>query len=315
MSKKPLIILTGPTAVGKTSLSIRLAKAVDGEIISADSMQVYKYMDIGTAKITSEEMAGVTHYLISEFYPDEEFSVVKFQQYAKRYIESIHKRNKIPILVGGTGFYIQSILYDIDFEKNDQDKTYREELEVLAKSRGGAYLHELLAKLDPLSAEAIHPNNVKRIIRALEYFKQTGKPISIHNSEQRKKNSPYNYNYFVLNKDRDKLYDNINRRVDIMINDGLLEEVRLLKNMGYTRDLVSMQGLGYKEILDYIEGRSSLDQAIEILKRDTRHYAKRQLTWFKREKEVIWVNKDDFEDEDLIIEYLLDNLRKSSILT
>ena len=261
MSKKPLIILTGPTAVGKTSLSIRLAKAVDGEIISADSMQVYKYMDIGTAKITSEEMAGVTHYLISEFYPDEEFSVVKFQQYAKRYIESIHKRNKIPILVGGTGFYIQSILYDIDFEKNDQDKTYREELEVLAKSRGGAYLHELLAKLDPLSAEAIHPNNVKRIIRALEYFKQTGKPISIHNSEQRKKDSPYNYNYFVLNKDRDKLYDNINRRVDIMINDGLLEEVRLLKNMGYTRDLVSMQGLGYKEILDYIEGRSSLDQA------------------------------------------------------
>ncbi|NLK03586.1 MAG: tRNA (adenosine(37)-N6)-dimethylallyltransferase MiaA [Clostridiales bacterium] len=315
MSKKPLIILTGPTAVGKTSLSIRLAKAVDGEIISADSMQVYKYMDIGTAKITSEEMAGVTHYLISEFYPDEEFSVVKFQQYAKRYIESIHKRNKIPILVGGTGFYIQSILYDIDFEKNDQDKTYREELEVLAKSRGGAYLHELLAKLDPLSAEAIHPNNVKRIIRALEYFKQTGKPISIHNSEQRKKDSPYNYNYFVLNKDRDKLYDNINRRVDIMINDGLLEEVRLLKNMGYTRDLVSMQGLGYKEILDYIEGRSSLDQAIEILKRDTRHYAKRQLTWFKREKEVIWVNKDDFEDEDLIIEYLLDNLRKSSIIT
>jgi tRNA dimethylallyltransferase len=278
-------------------------------------MQVYKYMDIGTAKITSEEMAGVTHYLISEFYPDEEFSVVKFQQYAKRYIESIHKRNKIPILVGGTGFYIQSILYDIDFEKNDQDKTYREELEVLAKSRGGAYLHELLAKLDPLSAEAIHPNNVKRIIRALEYFKQTGKPISIHNSEQRKKDSPYNYNYFVLNKDRDKLYDNINRRVDIMINDGLLEEVRLLKNMGYTRDLVSMQGLGYKEILDYIEGRSSLDQAIEILKRDTRHYAKRQLTWFKREKEVIWVNKDDFEDEDLIIEYLLDNLRKSSIIT
>lgn len=315
MSKKPLIILTGPTAVGKTSLSIRLAKAVDGEIISADSMQVYKYMDIGTAKITSEEMAGVTHYLISEFYPDEEFSVVKFQQYAKRYIESIHKRNKTPILVGGTGFYIQSILYDIDFEKNDQDKTYREELEVLAKSRGGAYLHELLAKLDPLSAEAIHPNNVKRIIRALEYFKQTGKPISIHNSEQRKKDSPYNYNYFVLNKDRDKLYDNINRRVDIMINDGLLEEVRLLKNMGYTRDLVSMQGLGYKEILDYIEGRSSLDQAIEILKRDTRHYAKRQLTWFKREKEVIWVNKDDFEDEDLIIEYLLDNLRKSSIIT
>ncbi|MDI9509209.1 MAG: tRNA (adenosine(37)-N6)-dimethylallyltransferase MiaA [Bacillota bacterium] len=315
MSKKPLIILTGPTSVGKTSLSIRLAKAVDGEIISADSMQVYKYMDIGTAKITSEEMAGVTHYLISEFYPDEEFSVVKFQQYAKRYIESIHKRNKIPILVGGTGFYIQSILYDIDFEKNDQDKTYREELEVLAKSRGGAYLHELLAKLDPLSAEAIHPNNVKRIIRALEYFKQTGKPISIHNSEQRKKDSPYNYNYFVLNKDRDKLYDNINRRVDIMINDGLLEEVRLLKNMGYTRDLVSMQGLGYKEILDYIEGRSSLDQAIEILKRDTRHYAKRQLTWFKREKEVIWVNKDDFEDEDLIIEYLLDNLRKSSIIT
>lgn len=314
MNKKPLIILTGPTSVGKTSLSISLARAVDGEIISADSMQVYKYMDIGTAKITQEEMGGVPHYLVSEFFPDEEFSVVKFQLYAKRYINNIHKRNKIPILVGGTGFYIQSILYDIDFEENDTDTSYRNELEQLAKSKSSIHLHQLLAKVDPLSANTIHPNNSKRIIRALEYFQQTGEPISIHNEEQRKKESPYNYNYFVLNKERAKLYDTINKRVDIMINNGLVDEVKLLKSMGYTRDLVSMQGLGYKELLDYLDGECSFDEAIEILKRDTRHYAKRQLTWFKREKDVIWVNKDIFAAEDNILDYLLDNLRKCSII-
>ena len=314
MNKEPLIILTGPTSVGKTSLSISLAKAVDGEIISADSMQVYKYMDIGTAKITEDEMQGVPHYLISEFNPDEEFNVFKFQQYAKKYIKTIRDKNKIPILVGGTGFYIQSVIYDINFEENDSDKSYRNELEGLLESKGSLYLHELLTKLDPLSAKEIHPNNGKRIIRALEYFHQTGESISVHNKEQREQESPYLYKYFVLNKDRVSLYDTINNRVDIMIEKGLVDEVRSLKTMGYTKDLISMQGLGYKEILDFIEGNTTLDEAIEKLKRDTRHYAKRQLTWFRREKEVTWVNKDEFVDENAILDYLLDSLRKHGII-
>ncbi|NLO08513.1 MAG: tRNA (adenosine(37)-N6)-dimethylallyltransferase MiaA [Clostridiales bacterium] len=314
MKKKPLIILTGPTAVGKTSLSISLARAVNGEIISADSMQVYKYMDIGTAKITPEEMKDVPHYLVGEFEPDEDFSVVKFQEYAKRYIKSIHERDKVPILVGGTGFYIQSVLYDIDFDDNDSDTSYREELEDIAKTKGSDYLHRLLIDTDPESAKAIHPNNTKRIIRALEYIKQTGEPISAHNKEQRKKKSPYNYKYFVLNKDRSKLYEAINQRVDIMIENGLIDEVKQLMAMGYTKNLVSMQGLGYKEIIDYLEGNSSLNEAIEILKRDTRHYAKRQITWFKREKDIVWVNKDDFKNEEDIIEYLLCKLLQNGII-
>ncbi len=308
MSKKPLIILTGPTAVGKTSLSVKLAKAVDGEIVSADSMQVYKYMDIGTAKITKDEMGDIPHYLISEFEPDEEFSVVKYQQLAKKYISSIHERNKIPILVGGTGFYIQAVLYDIDFEENESDTSYREELEQLALTKGSDYLHGLLAKVDPNSAKAIHPNNIKRIIRALEYIKLTGNPISAHNEEQRSKESPYNYKYLVLNRDRAKLYEIINRRVDVMIDNGLIDEVKNLLDMGYTKDMVSMQGLGYKEIIAYLEGEYSLNDAIDILKRDTRHYAKRQLTWFKRERDVLWVNKDNFKDEEAIIDFMLENL-------
>ncbi len=309
MSKKPLIILTGPTAVGKTSLSISLAKAVNGEIISADSMQVYKYMDIGTAKIRPEEMEDVPHYLISEFNPDEEFSVVKFQAYAKKYIESIYERNKIPILVGGTGFYIQAVLYDIDFEENPSDRSYRKELELLAQTKGSEYLHGMLAKLDPKSSKTIHPNNIKRIIRALEYIRQTGEPISVHNETQREKSSPYNYKYFVLNKERAKLYEAINHRVDLMIENALIDEVKQLLNMGYTKDMVSMQGLGYKEIIDYLEGNTSLEEAIDILKRDTRHYAKRQLTWFRREKDIIWVDKDNFSNEAAIIDFLLENLK------
>lgn len=309
MIKKPLIILTGPTAVGKSSLSISLAKAVNGEIISADSMQVYKYMDIGTDKITKDKMGDVPHYLIDEVEPDEDFSVVKFQQYAKKYIKSIHDENKIPILVGGTGFYIQAVLYDIDFRENDSNLTYRNELEQLARSKGSDYLHVMLKELDPDGGLAIHPNNTKRIIRALEYINMTGEPISAHNEEQRKKVSPYDYKYFVLNKDRKKLYERINQRVDYMIDNGLVEEVSKLISMGYTKDMVSMQGLGYKEIIDYLEGNCTLEEAIEILKRDTRHYAKRQLTWFKREKDVIWVDKEDFSDDSELLEYLLGRLQ------
>lgn len=313
--KKPLIILTGPTAVGKTSLSIGLAKKIGGEIISADSMQVYKGMDIGSAKITRQEMQGVRHYLIDELSPKEEFNVVRFQEYAKRYIQEIYARNKIPVLTGGTGFYIQSVLYDIDFTETEENQEYREYLEGLAKEKGPQFLHEELRKVDPGSADQIHANNVKRVIRALEYFKETGEPISKHNEEERKKVSPYNFAYFVLNDRRDILYDRINQRIDKMLESGLVEEVKRLKEEGCTRDMVSMQGLGYKEILDYLDGRCTLDEAVYILKRDTRHFAKRQLTWFKRERDVIWVNKDEFSySEESILEEMESILAEKGIL-
>ena len=304
--KKPLIILTGPTAVGKTKASIGLAKALNGEIISADSMQVYKYMDIGSAKIRPEEMQGIKHYLVDELEPDEEFNVVRFQQMAKKAMDEIYDKGKIPIVVGGTGFYIQALLYDIDFTENEEDTSYREELEQLASEKGTEYLHEMLQEIDPASAESIHANNVKRVIRALEFYKQTGKKISEHNETERAKESPYDFCYFVLNDDRKLLYDRINSRIDIMLEEGLLDEVSALKNKGYTKDMVSMQGLGYKEILDYLNGECSLEEAIYILKRDTRHFAKRQLTWFRRERDVIWIDKNKYDhDEDNILEVML----------
>ena len=313
--KKPLVILTGPTAVGKTKASIGLAKAIGGEIISADSMQVYKQMDIGSAKIKPSEMEGVPHYLVDVLEPDEEFHVVRFQQMAKQAMEEIYAKGKIPILVGGTGFYIQAVLYDIDFSKNDKDTSYREALELLAQSRGAEYLHECLRKVDEKSAEDIHANNVKRVIRALEYFYQTGKKISEHNEEQRSKESPYNFAYFVLNDERSHLYERINLRVDQMITEGLVNEVRALKDKGYTKDMVSMQGLGYKEILDYLDEKDSLEHAIEIIKRDTRHFAKRQITWFKRESDVTWINKDEYAyDENKILEVMLRELNERGII-
>lgn len=313
--KKPLIIITGPTAVGKTELSISLAKAVNGEIISADSMQVYRHMDIGSAKITKEEMQGVKHYLIDELEPDEPFHVVLFQQYAKRYMEDIYSRGKIPIIVGGTGFYIQALLYDIDFTDTKEDSTIRAELEALARDKGAEYLHEQLKQVDEQGAIAIHANNVKRVIRALEFYQLTGKKISEHNEEQRKNDSPYHFVYFVLNNDREVLYDRINRRIDKMLEMGLVEEVKQLYEMGYTKDMVSMQGLGYKEILSYLEGEISLEEAIYILKRDTRHFAKRQLTWFRREKEVVWIPMNEFQEEkSRILQYMLEILRGYKII-
>ncbi|EET61587.1 tRNA dimethylallyltransferase [Marvinbryantia formatexigens DSM 14469] len=306
MTKKPLLILTGPTAVGKTALSIALAKAVGGEIISADSMQVYRGMDIGSAKITREEMAGVPHYLIDELEPQEEFHVVRFQELAKKYMAQIYEKGKIPILVGGTGFYIQAVLYDIDFTQNDGDSSYRRELEQLAKEKGCTYLHDMLAAVDPKSAQEIHANNVKRVIRALEFYHESGTPISAHNECQRQKESPYNAAYFVLNENRQTLYERIDRRVDEMLKNGLLDEVRHLKAQGCTAGMVSMQGLGYKEILDYLDGNCTLEEAVYRLKRDTRHFAKRQITWFKREREVIWLQKEEFGGSGEILAYMLD---------
>lgn len=290
--KKPLIVLTGPTAVGKTSLSISLAKAVNGEIISADSMQVYKGMDIGSAKIRKEEMQGVTHYLVDILEPEEEFHIVKFQELAKAALEEIYAKDKIPILVGGTGFYIQAVTRDIDFTQAEQETSYREELEQFAKEKGAEYLHEKLREVDSKSAENIHANNVKRVIRALEFYHQNGTPISEHNEEQKQQTSPYNLAYFVLTAPREILYERIDRRVDQMMEEGLLEEVKSLRERGCHRGMVSMQGLGYKEILAYLEGEYPLEEAVRILKRDTRHFAKRQLTWFRREQDVIWVDKN-----------------------
>lgn len=313
--KKPLIVLTGPTAVGKTKLSISLAKAVGGEIISADSMQIYKYMDIGSAKIKPEEMQGVPHYLVDELMPDEEFHIVRFQQMAKAAMEKIYSHGHIPILVGGTGFYIQAVTRDIDFTEAIQEDGYRKELEALAEEKGPEYLHQMLREVDPKSAQEIHANNVKRVIRALEFYHQNKTPISSHNEEQKERKSPYNLAYFVLNAPRELLYERIDRRVDEMLADGLVKEVEGLKAMGCHRGMVSMQGLGYKEILAYLDGENPLEEAVRILKRDTRHFAKRQLTWFRREPEVTWVNKDEFGYEDeKILEYMLDVCHIKGIL-
>jgi tRNA dimethylallyltransferase len=303
--KKPLIILTGPTAAGKTHLSIELAKAINGEIISADSMQVYKHMDIGSAKIKPEEMQGIKHYLVDILEPTEDFNIVLFQKYAKSAMEEIYAKGKIPIMVGGTGFYIQSVLYDIDFNESDEDSALRQELTNIAQEKGTHYLHNMLRECDPKAAEEIHENNVKRVIRAIEYNRQTGQKISEHNETQRQKESAYDSYYFVLTDEREKLYKNIDLRVDMMLEEGLIDEVKALVEMGCRRDSVSMQGLGYKEIIAYLEGDITLDEAIYTIKRDTRHFAKRQLTWFRRERDVIWINKTRFAyDEGKMLNFI-----------
>lgn len=312
--KPPLIVLTGPTAVGKTALSLKLAKAVGGEIISADSMQVYRRMDIGTAKILQEEQQGIRHHMIDILEPEEEFNVVKFQEMAKKAMKEIYSRGHIPILTGGTGFYIQAVLYDIDFEENRGDHI-RRELEERAEKEGAEILHGELAEVDPKAAQEIHENNVKRVIRALEYYRQTGKRISEHNKEQRERQSPYRQAYFVLTMDRKRLYERIDQRVDLMMERGLAEEVRQLKKEGVPKTATSMQGLGYKELYAYLDGEYSLEDAIDILKRDTRHFAKRQLTWFRRERDVVWVDKEQYPEEEAILEFMLGILKKRDIIS
>ena len=315
MEKQPLVILTGPTAVGKTSLSISLAKAIGAEIISADSMQVYKGMDIGTAKIRQEEMQGVKHYLIDVMSPDEEFDITVFKKMACEAIDKIRANGHIPLIVGGTGFYIQSVLYDIEFDNADKDTSYTDELYRLAEQNGAMYLHNMLREIDEKSADTIHYNNVKRVARAIEYYKQTGMKISEHNEEQRKKDSPYNYVYFVLNDDRKLLYDRINKRVDAMFDEGLIEEVRKLKERGIGRDATSMQAIGYKEVLDYFDGLCTLDELKENIKNNTRHFSKRQITWFKREKDIEWINLEEFgHNRENVLEYMLNILEDKNIV-
>lgn len=288
--KKKIIIIAGPTASGKTNLGIELAKKINGEIISADSMQIYKYMDIGTAKPSEEEMQGIKHHLIDIIYPNEEFSVALFKQYADNAIEQIYSKGKIPIVVGGTGLYINSLTYSLNFSDSAPDKEYREHLENISKEYGAKYLHDMLKSVDPDAANNIHPNNVKRVIRALEVFKNTGKRISDYQSTTKQNEPDYDFAYFCLDMPRDVLYDRINKRVDIMFNKGLIEEVKMLLSLGYSRDLQSMQAIGYKEVFDYLDGKISLDEVKNTIKQNSRRYAKRQLTWFRKDTRIYWLD-------------------------
>lgn len=288
---QPMIIIAGPTATGKSRAAVELAHKINGSVISADSMQVYRGMDIGSAKITAEEMQGVKHYLVDCIDPHEEWNVVRFRDEAAKAVLEIRSEGKIPIVCGGTGFYIQALLYDIDFTETTKDDSFREEMLEYARTNGNEALHSKLAAIDPAAADAIHPNNVKRAIRALEFAKTTGgSMISSHNAEQRERPAAYDAMYFVLNMDRNKLYERINLRVDKMFDDGLVNEVSRLKKSGLTANDVSMQGLGYKEILRALDGEYTIEEAREKIKEETRHFAKRQLTWFKREENITWID-------------------------
>ena len=310
---RPLVILTGPTAVGKTALSIKLAKEINGQIISADSVQVFKGMDIGSAKISEEEKEGIKHYLIDVLDPDETFDVSVFKDMATKAVNEIYDSGHIPILVGGTGFYIHALLYDADFDDASHDESIRKELTEYYEQKGTDALFDLLRECDPKSCLSIHKNNTARVIRAIEYFKTTGKPISEHNEEEHRKDSPYNFAYFVLNDDRSLLYERIDRRIDKMLEDGLIEEVKELLAKGYSLENGSMKALGYKEIISFLNGEADLETAVYILKRDTRHFAKRQLTWFKREDQVIWLDRSLYS-EDQIFDIMLKELESKEII-
>ena len=310
--KKPLIVIAGPTACGKTDLSINLAEKIGGEIISGDSMQGYELMDIGTAKPTAEETRGIPHFLIDELYPDEEYNVMIFQKKAKEYMKEIYDRGHIPIIVGGTGFYINALVYDNDFTE-EESSSIRDELYIIAETEGKEKLHDMLADIDVEYAQSIHPNNVKRVARAIEYYRLTGEKMSEHNKSAKEKESPYNTAFFVLNMDRQKLYERIDMRVDIMMENGLENEVRKLIDMGYSPELVSMQGLGYKEFIPYFNGEISLEKAVDDIKKYTRHFAKRQLTWFRRQTEGIWIDMTG-GDKEKALSQIINEIEKRNIV-
>lgn len=286
---RKIILIAGPTAVGKTDFALATAEHLKGEIVSADSMQIYKYMNIGSAKPTSEEQARVKHYLVDEIDPREEFSAAQYSEKARAYIHQIFDAGKQPVITGGTGLYINTLIYDMDFAGAPEDKELRQELEKIAEEEGSQTLYDELVRIDPQAAETIHANNVKRVIRAIEINRITGKRMASFRKDP-VKTQDYDVNFICLNRDRDELYDRINKRVDIMINEGLVDEVKSLLNMGLVRTHVSMQGIGYKEVIDFIDGLYSKNRMIEIIKRNSRHYAKRQLTWFKRYDEAVWLN-------------------------
>ena len=306
MKKTPIIILTGPTAVGKTDLSINLAKKINAEIISADSMQIYEYMDIGSAKVDFDEMKGIKHYLIDEVKPDYPFSVSEFQQRANKYIKQITDKGKKVIVTGGTGLYLNSLIYNMDFAKNDANNILRNQLAKELEKYGIDYMHDKLRELDEESANRIHKNNTKRVIRAIEVALSGNKMNDF--SSDLKFNENYEPIIIILNRDRQHLYERINKRVDIMFEKGLVNEVKNLLNLGYTKDMISMQGIGYKEIIKYLDKEYTFDEAKEIIKRDSRRYAKRQLTWFRRYENAKWYDLDKYDDlnllKDEIINYI-----------
>lgn len=316
-ARKPLIIIAGPTAVGKTAFSIRLAQEIGGEIVSADSAQVYRGMDIGSAKITPEQMQGVAHHLIDILEPDEPFSVYRFQEEALRAMrERIYPAGHIPVITGGTGFYIQSVLYEIDFSQAEEQTAYRLHLQEIAdRPDGAAQLYRKLCEVDAAYAQTVHQNNVRRVMRALEYYYETGgERLSEHNSSQRERQSPYNFAYFVLTMNRRRLYEQIDRRVELMFENGLTDEVEALRRRGCTRDMASMKGIGYKEVLAYLDGECGYGEAVETVKRNTRHFAKRQLTWFRREREVVWLDKDELDADEKLVDRAMDICRTKGII-
>ncbi|MGJ0846722.1 tRNA (adenosine(37)-N6)-dimethylallyltransferase MiaA [Tissierella praeacuta] len=312
--KDNLFILIGPTAIGKTALSVELAKRINGEIISADSMQIYKYMNIGSAKITKEEMENIPHHLIDIIFPNEDFTVADFKNNAVKLIKDINSRGKLPIVAGGTGLYINSLVYNLNFTQVAPNEEIRVKLESLGDKHGNEYLHQELEKIDIESAEKISVNDRKRIIRAIEIFEITGKPMSEHNKNFRVPVEDYNLVMIGLNMDRKELYNRINLRVDIMIEEGLVEEVNNLLKMGYNKELVSMQGIGYKEIIMYLEGNISLEKSVELIKQGSRNYAKRQLTWFRRDNRIKWVNVDKFSNLDDLSQYIIDYSKDKIII-
>ena len=303
--KKDLFILAGPTAVGKTDISIKIAQRLGGEIISADSMQIYRYMDIGSAKVSPDEMRGVPHHMIDIVEPDQSFNVSEFKKLAEEKIEEISSRNGLPMVVGGTGLYINSLICSYDFTEAGTDQEYREHLTGLAESKGKEYVHGMLEDIDRGSYERLYPNDLKRVIRALEVYRLTGVTITEYNSNRQEYVCPYNLEYYVLTMDRASLYSRINLRVDIMMKNGLVEEVESLRARGYNADMQSMKGIGYKEILYYLEGKISLEEAVELIKKGSRNYAKRQLTWFRKDPRVKWINKDEFDSDDEIVEHIV----------
>ncbi|CCJ32635.1 MULTISPECIES: tRNA (adenosine(37)-N6)-dimethylallyltransferase MiaA [Caloramator] len=312
--KKNIVIIAGPTASGKTKIGIELAKKIDGEIVSADSMQIYKYMDIGSAKPTREEMQGVPHHMIDVVDPKEEFSVALYRQMAVDCIDNIIKRGKVPIIVGGTGLYINSLTYPLDFTETAKDEEYRFYLQNLAEEKGSHFIHEMLKEVDPESYNRLHPNDLKRIIRALEVYKNTGRPISEFQRESKKREIDFNLAYFGLTMDRTKLYERINQRVDEMFEKGLIDEVKKLKEMGYTKDMTSMQGIGYKEVFDYLDGYLTLEEVKDIIKQNTRRYAKRQLTWFRREDRIFWINLDEFSSIDEVLNVMINYIKEKFMI-
>lgn len=309
MNKKRLFAIVGPTAVGKTDIAIEVAKNIDAEIISADSMQIYKYMDIGTAKATPQQQKQVKHYMIDVVYPDEEFSVADFQSMTKNCLARIYDSGKKPMIVGGTGLYVNSVCYNYTFSKIDKDEALREELRSEAVIYGNSFLYEKLKKVDPIAAKKIHPNNLRRVIRALEVYIKTGKPFSYYEQRTKNQENPYKLTLIGLTRPRVELYERINKRVKLMIELGLVEEVEALLNLGYGKDLNSMQGLGYRQIIDYLEGTITMDEAIKLISRDTRRFAKRQYTWFSRDNNIIWVDVSK-ENSKRSIEDIINTGRK-----